>query len=227
LHGSLPGILTLVIWSSLRASPDTALWRPLPAASAIRPQHRTGGGRKPAVGLRTPPVHRWPCDSGTRCPYELRPTWLDPAADGDCAVSGRHAPDLRRVPVGHVAAAPTQRRDVIWPEEWPLIYSGPSRPRGCPRRQAERGELDIAATGDRDPDRLGSRLAHGPRARSSCWPPPACSLIGCCLHGAATDGLPSDRTAFVVADTWFVVSEENLADKVAPASDTCLLKHSL
>ena len=42
------------------------------------------------VGLRTP-VHRWPCDSGTRCPYELRPTWLDPAADGDCAVSGRHA----------------------------------------------------------------------------------------------------------------------------------------
>lgn len=37
IAGSLPGILTLVIWSSLRASPDTALWRPLPAASAIRP----------------------------------------------------------------------------------------------------------------------------------------------------------------------------------------------
>jgi len=63
LHGSLPGILTLVTWSSLRASPDTALSRPLPAASVIRPQHRTGGGRKP-VGWRAveagPSSGAWP-----------------------------------------------------------------------------------------------------------------------------------------------------------------------
>jgi hypothetical protein len=53
-------------------------------------------------------------------------------------------------------------------------------------------------------------------------------LVSCCLlHGAATDGLPSDHTAFVVAEPWFVVSEEHLADKVAPASDTGLLKHAL
>lgn len=49
----------------------------------------------------------------------------------------------------------------------------------------------------------------------------------CHLHGAATQWLLIDRTTFVVAEPWFVVSEEHLADKVAPASDTCLLKHTL
>ena len=53
-------------------------------------------------------------------------------------------------------------------------------------------------------------------------------LVSCCLlHGAATQWLPIDGTTFIVADPWFVVGEEHLADEVAPAPDTGLLEHPL
>ena len=57
---------------------------------------------------------------------------------------------------------------------------------------------------------------------------PSSVLVSCCLlHGAATQWLPIDRTTFVVAEPWFVVGEEHLADKVAPTAHTGLLEDAL
>jgi len=39
--------------------------------------------------------------------------------------------------------------------------------------------------------------------------------------------LPIDRTAFVVAETWFIVGEEHLADEISPAAHTGLLEDAL
>src|SRR5512132_1617577 len=65
-------------------------------------------------------------------------------------------------------------------------------------------------------------LVHGLLETASSF------LVSCCLlHGAATQWLPIDRTTFVVAEPWFVVSEEHLADKVTPTAHTGLLEDAL
>ena len=65
-------------------------------------------------------------------------------------------------------------------------------------------------------------LVHGLLESASSF------LVSCCLlHGAAPQWLPIDRTTFVVAEPWFVVSEEHLADKVTPTAHTGLLEDAL